>query len=85
MVSDPGLNAVLDPMQVGGGRVFEKECGPLAEVIRIMNELLGDAIEERDILPLLKMMEQNLINYPVIAEQAKNNSAEQFHQRRQYH
>lgn len=78
LVLDPGLSAMLDPMQVGGGQAFEKQFGPLAEVIRIMNELLGDGIDERDILPLLKMMEQNLINDPVIAEQAKNNGPEQF-------
>jgi len=78
MVLDNTVSAFLDPMSVGGGKAFEKQYGPLAEVIRIMNELLGDGISEEHILPMLKAMEASLIEDPILAEQAKNNSREQF-------
>ena len=70
--------AMLPPIQVGGGKAYEKEFGPLAEVIRLMNDLLGEGINEEDVLGLLHEMESRMIEDPILAEQAKNNSAEQF-------
>jgi type I restriction enzyme R subunit len=75
---DNTVSPLLAPMGVGGGKAYEKEFGPLAEVVRLMNELLGDGIDEDDVLDLLKEMEARMIEDPILAEQAKNNSPEQF-------
>ena len=69
---------LIPPISLGGGQAFEQQYGPLAEVIRIMNELLGEGIDEEHVLPLLKEMENRLLDDPILAEQAKNNSREQF-------
>ena len=69
----------LSPMtSIGLAKAWQKKYGALAEVIEIMNELLGIGIDDEDKIVFLTTTAQKLTEVDSLRDQIKNNSWEQF-------
>ena len=69
----------LDPMlSIGTAKAWQKKYGPLAEVIKIMNEILGAGIDDEHQVVFLAATAQKLTEVESLRDQARNNSREQF-------
>ena len=78
---DLGSGAIveLDPMKsVGTAKAHQKQYGPLAEILKVMNELLGVGIDDEHQLVFASETAQKMIQEPTLRDQALNNSREQF-------
>ena len=70
----------IDPSgAAGSGSVHDPEKKRLAEIIRLVNELFQGDLTDGDMLTYVNdVLKQKLLESPVLREQARNNSAEQF-------
>jgi type I restriction enzyme R subunit len=69
----------LEPMtSIGTAKAWEKKYGPLADVIKIMNEILGAGIEDEHQIVFLAATAQKLTEVETLRDQALNNSLDQF-------
>ncbi len=78
---DLGSGAVveLDPMKsVGTATAHQKQYGPLAEILKVMNELLGAGIDDEHQLVFASETAQKMLQDPTLRDQALHNSREQF-------
>ena len=74
-----GAAVALAPMtSIGTAKAWEQKYGTLAEVIKIMNEILGAGIEDEHQIVFLAATAQKLTEVDSLRDQAKNNSREQF-------
>lgn len=69
----------LLPMKaLGTAKTHAKEYGPLAEVIKVLNEVVGAGVDDEHQLVLIFPTAEKLVADPVLKDQALNNSPEQF-------
>jgi len=74
-----GTAIPLDPMtSIGTAKAWQQKYGPLAEVIKIMNEILGAGIDDEHQIVLLVTTAKKLTEVESLRDQARNNSREQF-------
>jgi type I restriction enzyme R subunit len=74
-----GTTVDLEPMtSIGTAKAWQKKYGPLAEVIKIMNEILGAGIDDEHQVVFLAATAQKLTEVESLRDQARNNSREQF-------
>jgi type I restriction enzyme R subunit len=74
-----GVEVELQPMtSIGTAKAWRKKYGPLAEVIKIMNEILGAGIDNEHQVVFLVTAAQKLTEVESLRDQARNNSREQF-------
>ena len=79
IVLDDGTTVELDPMtSIGTAKAWDKKYGPLAEVIKIMNEILGAGIDDEHQVVFLAATAQKMTEVESLRNQARNNSREQF-------
>ena len=72
-------DATLDPMtSVGSAKAWQKKYGPLAEVIKIMNEILGAGIDDEHQVVFITATAQKMTEVDGLRDQVRNNSWEQF-------
>jgi type I restriction enzyme R subunit len=69
------LNA---PGEVGSGESRDPLRARLAEIIRKMNDLFEGELSDADLIGLMTHISERMIANPVLEQQAKNNSKEQF-------
>jgi type I restriction enzyme R subunit len=65
-------------ISTGTAKAWQTKYGPLAEVIKIMNEILGTGIDDEHQLVFLVTTAQKLTEVDSLRDQARNNSREQF-------
>jgi type I restriction enzyme R subunit len=69
----------LEPMDsIGTARAWQKKYGPLADVLKILNEVLGVGIDDEHQLVFLAATAQKLTKVDSLRDQARHNSREQF-------
>jgi type I restriction enzyme R subunit len=74
-----GTAKPLDPTtSIGTAKAWQKKYGALAEVIKIMNEILGAGVDDEHQIVFLATTAQKLIEVESLRDQARNNSREQF-------
>jgi type I restriction enzyme R subunit len=74
-----GTAVPLEPMtSIGTAKAWQKKYGALAEVINIMNEILGAGIDDEHQIVFLAATAQKLTEVESLRDQARNNSREQF-------
>ncbi len=74
-----GTAVPLEPMtSIGTAKAWEKKYGALADVIKIMNEILGVGIDDEHQIVFLAATAQKLTEVDSLRDQARNNSREQF-------
>ena len=79
IVLDDGTAVELAPIKsIGTAKVWQQKYGPLADVIKIMNEILGAGIEDEHQVVFLAATAQKLTEVESLRDQARNNSREQF-------
>ncbi len=79
IVLNDGTAVELAPMtSIGTAKAWQQKYGPLAEVIKIMNEILGAGIDDEHQVAFLAATAQKLTEIESLRDQARNNSREQF-------
>jgi type I restriction enzyme R subunit len=74
-----GTAVELEPMKsIGSAKAWQKKYGALADVIKIMNEILGAGIDDEHQIVFLATTAQKLTEIESLRDQARNNSREQF-------
>jgi len=63
---------------IGTAKAWQKKYGPLAEVIKIMNEILGAGIDDEHQVVFVVTAAHKLTELESLRDQARNNSREQF-------
>lgn len=76
---DDGTTVELKPItSIGTARAWQEKYGPLAEVIKIMNEILGAGVDDEHQIAFLFATAQKLTEDESLRDQARHNSREQF-------
>jgi len=79
IVLNDGTTVELAPMaSIGTAKAWQQKYGPLSEVIKIMNEILGAGIDDEHQVAFLAATAQKLTEIESLRDQARNNSREQF-------
>jgi len=79
IVLNDGTTVELAPMStIGTAKAWQQKYGPLAEVIKIMNEILGSGIDDEHQVAFLVATAQKLTEVESLRDQALHNSREQF-------
>ena len=74
-----GTAGELKPItSIGTAKAWQQKYGALAEVIKIMNEILGAGIEDEHQIVFITTAAQKLTEIESLREQVRNNSWEQF-------
>lgn len=74
-----GAAVPLEPMKsIGTAKAWQAKYGPLAEVIKIMNEIVGAGIDDEHQIVFLATTARKLTEIESLRDQARNNSLEQF-------
>jgi type I restriction enzyme R subunit len=76
---ESGEQVTLAPVtEAGSGKAREDEMAPLSEIVEKMNDLFAGGVTEADALGTLTAWSGHLLKNEKLADQAKNNSLEQF-------
>jgi hypothetical protein len=74
-----GADGGLKPISaIGTAKARQKQYGPLAEIIELLNELFGSDVREEDKIAFILPFDEIMTANQKIVEQAANNDTEQF-------
>lgn len=74
----PGQEGIKPMNAIGTGKARQKQYGPLAEIVTLLNELFGTDIKEEDKIALLLPFDSMMDANETVRTQAENNDVEQF-------
>jgi type I restriction enzyme, R subunit len=76
---ESGEQITLPPVSdAGSGKTREDEMAPLAAIVAKMNDLFAGDLSEADLVGYITTIHGKLLENPKLAEQAANNSENQF-------
>ncbi|HKU68855.1 MAG TPA: type I restriction endonuclease [Candidatus Baltobacteraceae bacterium] len=73
-----GQEGVKPTSAIGNAKARQKQYGPLAEIVTLLNELFGSEIKEEDKIALLLPFDTMMDGNETVRTQAEHNDVEQF-------